>query len=272
MGEPTLSLKKSDLQSAAGHFLGYGRGPLFGGAAWTTDQQYDINFVSNSGYRQFLYPSVGGDAKMTYDWSFLKPTGSFILPAGSGTIALPDDFGGFDGQITIVTSNVNSWPWRIDWRNEGTIREMYMVTPTFTGPPMYAAENVLKGTSPTQGQRYNLLIYPQADQNYTLQCPYFLNPDALTDTFPYCLGGAQHTETTLAAVIAAAELFLDDAKGSRWEYFQERLQGSIAADRKNKPQTVGYNADRSDSSDVYWRGPVHGWGPPVTYNGASVQP
>ncbi len=264
--EPTLSLQKSALQTAVGVFLGYGRGPYSG------DNASNVTDLSNSGYRQFLYPAVGGDAKMTYDWSFLKPVGSFILPLGQSVIQLPDDFGGFDGQITIVTNNVNSWPWRIDWRNEGTIREMFMVTPTFQGPPMYAATTVLKGTTGTQGQRYQLIIYPQADQNYTIQAPYFVNPDALTDAFPYCLGGAQHTETTLAAGIAAAELFLDDERGPRWEYFQERLQASIAADRKNKPQVLGYNRDASDAGDVYWRGPVHGWGPPVTYNGNSVQP
>ncbi len=265
--EPTLSLKKSDLQTAVGVFLGYGRG------AYTGDQLSNVIDVSNSGYRQFLYPAVGGDAKLTYDWSFLKPTGSFVLASDSGVIPLPDDFGGFDGQITVVTSNVNSWPWRIDWRNEGTIREMFMTTPTFSGPPMYAACAVLKGTGATQGQRYQLLIYPQADQNYTLQAPYFVNPDALSDAFPYCLGGPQHTETTFAGVIAAAELFLDDNRGPRWEYFQERLQASIAADRKNKPQSLGYNRDGSDGMDLYWgRVNQHGWGPPVTYNGGSVQP
>jgi hypothetical protein len=272
MSEPTLSLPKSKLQAAIGQFLGYGRGVSYGETAWTTDQQNTITDLTNSGYRQFLYPSVGGDAKQTYDWSFLKPTGSFVLASGASVIQLPDDFGGFDGQITVLTNNVNSWPWRIDWRNEGMIREMFMVTPTFSGPPMYAAESVLRGTGSTQGQRYQLLVYPQADQNYTLQAPYFLNPDALSDGFPYCLGGPQHTETCLAAVIAAAELFLDDDRGPRWQYFQERLEASIAADRKNKPQVLGYNRDCSDASDVFWRGPVHGWGPPTTYNGNSVQP
>ena len=271
MAEPTLSLKKSDLQAEVGFFLGFGRGEVFGDPVWTASQQTTITSLTNSGYRQFLYPAVGGDARQCFDWSFLKPVASLVLPMGERSIQLPDDFGGFDGLITVLQSDVNAWPWRIDWRNEGTIREMFMVTPTFSGPPIYAATSVLKGTTGDAGQRYELLIYPEADQPYKLQAPYFVNPDALTDAFPYCLGGPQHTETTLAAVIAAAELYLDDMRGPRWDYFQERLQASIAADRKNKPQSLGYNSDRSDAQDIYWP-MVHGYGPPTLYNGQSVQP
>src|SRR5580693_2904753 len=88
--EPTLNLQKTDLYAAAGKFLGYGTNS----ANWTSDQLENIQFCSNSGYRQFLYPAMG-DAKTSYDWSFLKPTASLVLPAGDSVINLPDDFGGF---------------------------------------------------------------------------------------------------------------------------------------------------------------------------------
>ena len=73
-----------------------------------------------------------------------------------------------------------------------------------------------------------------------------MNPDTLTTTFPYHMGGAEHAETVKAACIAAAELHLDDKKGPRWDYFMECLLTSVNIDRRNKPQNLGLNLDRSD--------------------------
>ncbi len=274
MAEPTLAFSYATLQSEVGLFLGWGRGSDFGDTAWDSQTEAIIVTLVKSGYHQFLntpaVPNVGSQPAVAagYRWSFLTPTASLALAEDAQTIPLPDDFGGFEGQITVLTSDSTSQPWTIQWANEGVLRNRYAVMPDTTGPPMMVAQRPVKGTTPTAGQRFELFVFPIADQDYTLQGTYYVNPDALSDTFPFPYGGAQHAETLKASCIAAAELYLDDMRGPRWQYFLERLQASIAVDRRSKSPRVGYNRDRSDSAEANRLNP-HYWAPAATYNSAS---
>lgn len=266
MAESTLSLGNLDFQQEIGFFLGFGRGTAVGDPAWTTEQQLVITNMCRSGYRQFLNPPVLEGHSVAYDWSFSKPVATLALASAAQTIVLPDDFGGFEGQVTVLTTGSTSQPWTIEWRNEDVLRRMYAGNPSVSGPPLYAAEQPIKGTSAAAGQRFQMFVYPAADQAYNLQVQYYVNPDALSSAYPYAYGGMQHTETLLASCLAAAELYLDDARGPRWQYFLERLAASIGADRRNKPLKLGPNLDRSDN--VRWgRSEQHYCAPAATYNG-----
>lgn len=261
--ESTLSLQFNDLLGEVGINLGYGRGAAFGDPTWDTRQAASLDSIVRSGLRQFYYPPI------PYDWSFLRPAATAVFSQGNSTVRLPDDYGGLEGQITLSTTS--SQPWRIEWTNPGVIQQQYAMFSSRTGPPMLAAELPLKGTTGVSGQRFELLLFPLADQNYTLQFTYYVNPDYLSGAFPYAYGGSQHAETILESCLAIAEQRLDDIlDGPHSRKFQERLQASIAMDRKNKPQRLGYNADRSDRRDVFQQGDQHGWGAAATYNGASL--
>jgi hypothetical protein len=264
--ESTLSLKLSDLQAKLGTFLGWGRGAAFQETAWSTSQQAVIDDCTQSGLRRFYWPTPADGQQTSYDWSFLKPTSTADFPQGAQYVPLPDDFGGFEDQITLLTTNSTAQPWRVEWRNEGELRRMYSVTPVMTGPPMYAATQPLKGTTPTQGQRFQLFLFPAADQDYTLQFQYYIAPDYLTGATPYSYGGAQHTETILESCLAIAEERLDDASGIHAQAFASRLSASIAMDRRLKPQKIGPNLDRSDRQG-WERRDVHYYAPAATYNG-----
>lgn len=267
--ESSLSLQYVQLKGEVGEFLGYGRGPDNGSdSVWTDAQKSDIDFCVASGLRQFYFPPPVEGERGSFDWSFLKPTASVQFGVGLQTVPLPDDFGGFEGPLTLLTSSTTSMPWRIEWRNEGAIREMYSVSPTQTGPPMFAALMPLKGTTGTAGQRFQLLLFPAADQTYTLQAQYYLNPDYLSGAFPFAYGGAPHAETILESCLAIAEQRRDDAMSVHTAKFKERLLASISMDRRNKPQKLGPNRDRSD--DLGWnRANAHWWAPAATYNGGS---
>ncbi len=254
--ESTLSLTFDDLIGEVGLFLGYGRSS----SAWTTTQTDAIRSCVRSGLRKFYFPEPVEGSQSSYEWSFLKPEASFTLTAGHQTVTLPDDFGGFEGQLTLGTANGQWCP--IDLTGEGQVRQAYaQVQQQATGRPVLAAERPLKTENPRRGQRAELWVYPIADQDYTIDCVYKILPDAITADRPYPYGGMAHAETILESCLAVAEQRLDDAMTTHTLEFQKRLLASISQDRNRKPQLMGYNGDRSlyrrrDLRNRWWPSPV----------------
>lgn len=273
MPEPTLALTHDQFAAKLGVFSGWGQGAYIDGVAtgdpaWSSYQKAVIEDSIQSGLRRFYYPDPAGGPM--HSWTFLKPVATLILASGGNTIQLPDDYGECEGVVTINPAATQSQPWEIAWRNESQIRQMYALTNTVTGPPMYVAEQVLKGTTPINGQRKQLYLYPNADQQYTLNVAYYVNPDYLTQAAPYAYGGAQHAETILESCLAVMEERVDDIKdGPHAKSFAERMRASIALDSRSQPQRLGPNLDRSDWTLGVNRANVHYSAPAATYNGGA---
>lgn len=268
MAESTLNVIWQELQGRVAAFLGWSRGTYYGETAWTDREQFELDGIVGSALRRFYHQAMPEGAQVAYSWSFLKPTKTFTLANGTNTLELPDDFGGFEDLITVVTTGSTIQPWRVEWRNEAAIRQMFSLQPTVTGPPMYVSQQPLKGTSATQGQRFQLYFFPTTDQDYTVQVQYYVNPDYLSTPFPYAYGGAQHAETILEGCLALAEKRLDDAMSVHAMEYEKCLAASVSIDRRNKPQKLGYNGDRSDQRD-YRASNFHWWNQACTYNGQS---
>lgn len=247
--ESTLSLKRSHFVEQLGFHLGWGCGEDQGDRAWTTAEERELNFCVDSGIRQFYYPPCLPGTQTSYNWSFLQPFASLTLASGSAVLDLPDDFGGLEGDIT-VTASEGLQPWPVSLYNEGRIVEAYSLLSDATGTPMMAALKVSKDTTAIRGSRMQLWFYPEADQSFTIQFPYYFIPDALSGAWPYPHGGAEHSETILESCLAIAEQRLDDNVQLHTMKFLERLMVSVSIDRRKKPQTLGYNRDRSDG--VFW--------------------
>ena len=249
-----------------GLFLGHGRGAEFGDRAWSSQEEATIESCVRSGLRQFYFPPAV-DGGSSYDWSFLKPTAALTFPEGQNILALPDDFGGLEGRITLSTTNSQlSWP--IPFVGEGKVREMFSAFPDATGRPEWASLQPLKGTAAQRGQRWQLYIYPTADQDYTLEFTYYVLPDCLSGSYPHTYGGMPHAETILESCLAIAEQRVDDSSAVHSMKFQERLQASVSHDRRLKPQLLGYNGDRSDGRRWLGRRDLH-WQSSVTFNGVT---
>lgn len=242
--ESTLSLAFADLEGEVGLFLGYGRGAAFDDPAWSTPQQNAIDSCVKSGLRQFYFPTAveGGSP---YDWSFLKPVATLSLAGAANVLPLPDDYGSFEGQITISTSGGNQY-WPVALVGIGQVYAAQARQPTTTGRPEICCEEPIKGTTPQAGQRFQLRFWPTADTAYTLQFQYYLLPEALSGASPFTYGGMAHAETILESCLAIAEQRLDDSSTVHSMKFAERLLASIGVDRRSKPQTLGQNLDRSD--------------------------
>ena len=264
MAESTLSLGYNDYLSKVSSFLGWGRGAAFGDTPYSPTQQALLDDCVQSGIRNFYFPTP------PYDWSFLHPVVTQQIPIGASTIQLPDDFGGFEGEITIVSSGTQVVPWAVRLHNEGEVRKAYAACPTAQGPPEMASLQPLKGTTTQRSSREQLYIYPMADQAYRLQFQYYILPDYISPPYPFVYGGAAHVETILESCLAIAEQRLDDVAGLHTQKFAERMMASMGQDRKNKPAVVGYNRDRSDDRH-FMRPWLHGWIPAGTYNGGSFE-
>src|SRR5579883_1202325 len=115
MAESSLAIVWQELQARVGLFIGWGRGAAYGDAAWSAQQQFEIDGHVASGLRRFYFPEPLPGETVPHKWSFLRPTAKLDLPQGAQSIPLPDDYGGFEGQITVLTTTSVSQPWRIDW-------------------------------------------------------------------------------------------------------------------------------------------------------------
>lgn len=254
--EPTLNAQYNDLVGDVGAFLGYGRGAAFSTSTltlptWDGYQQQNIDRCVKGGMRRFYFCG--------YDWSFLKPMTNLAINANSYTMPLPDDYGGFEGEACISAPVGYTW-WQFKITGVGEVHAEINRWPTRTGRPLMGCVEPLKGTGPTQSNRFQLRIFPLPDQQYTLQFQYYINPDYLTGAFPYAYGGPPHAETLLAACKAVAELELDDLKdGPQNQSFDELMEMSKKLDRRNKAQWIGYNRDHSDLRNRHWRGPNRQW-------------
>src|SRR5438445_2662553 len=189
MAESSLSLTITDLQAEVGSFLGWGMGSVapYSDQAWTTFQAQRIKSNTASGLRRVYWP-VPDDNGPVYNWSFLHPVSTLTFVQGQQAIPLPDDFGGVEGEITLLSARGLLWlPIRL--YNEGMVRDYYTRMPTTTGRPQFAAVTPLKGTSLNAGQRFQLLVWPLPDANYPFQVSYYVNPDFLDGARPFPLGG-----------------------------------------------------------------------------------
>lgn len=268
MAESTLSLTFDQLAAEVGINLGWGPGAYNGGRAWSAQQAERVKATVASGVRQVYTPPPLNPNEPSYDWSFLKPIGSVTLPAGVADVNLPDDFGQPEGRA-YVTAASNSLYAPVDFTADGRILGLRSATPDRTGQPTLLAVSPIKGTAPGRGQRFKLMAYPTPDQDYTVRFAYYVLPDLLDGHHAYVWGGMALSELFLESCLAIAEQRLDDRAGIHTQKFMQALAAAVSADRRRKPQNMGYNGDASDArhtrpdrAALY----VDRWGG-TTYNG-----
>lgn len=254
MAESTLTIAFRELQGEIGLFAGWGRGTYFGDPSWSDDgsplgsqrKQQAIDSATKKGLRRFYFSALLPGEPAAHDWSFLRPTASLALAEGETFLQLPEDFAGLEGTGEIMASSNEMQPWPIQVVGVGRIRQAYGDIPSETGPPKMVSVVPIKGSSPTAGQRFQLQVYPLADQDYTLDVEYYILPDYLSGALPFAYGGAAHSGTILEACLCAFERDMDNAMGVHEAHYQTLLAASISYDRNLKAQVIGFNLDRSD--------------------------
>ncbi len=251
-----------DLAAAVAEYLNYGEQPVYW-SGWNTSNPYvpltpdsqlgRIMSLIRAGLRQFYFPPpVGGQS---YVWSFLRPQTTVTLASGANTIDLPDDFGGLDGDVMVVTSGV--LPINLIKTGVGRINQLYAEIPTATGQPQELTVIPVKGTGLDEGQRWQMYVYPTADQAYTLTLSYGVLADALSRAHPFAYGGLAHSETVRESCLAIAEERYKVGESGHKQKFMERLAASVIQDARLKPQLLGYNGAGQGNID-YSRRDLYG--------------
>ena len=239
--ESTLSIALTDLRKEVG-WLWLGERDS---ANWSTDETDQIDEMINSGLRQFYHPPPTPMYPKGHRWTFLEPTTTLTTVSGTEDYTLSADFGGLIGLITYTDTDEQWYP--IELTGEHRIRILRQRD--YNGnksDPRYAAVRP-KSSDGSNGQRFELMLWPQPDAAYTLRYQYHALPSKLTTGNPYPLGGEVHAETILESCLAITEQRLENAAGVHTQKFQERLAASCAMDRMlHTPDVMGYNGDPSN--------------------------
>lgn len=237
MAESSLSLGFPDFQAAVGFYLGWGRTV----ANYSANQLARIADIIKSGLRQFYHP-VPVDNRPAWKWTFLSPPLSVVTVSGTDDYDLPDDFGGIDGQFLTFEAGQIYQP--VEIVAEYQIRVLRGVE--VSGIPRYAAVRP-KTSDGTDGQRWEILFWPNPNDAYTFTGTYQALQEAIDDSAPYPLGGEPHVETVLASCLAVAEYETTEQRGVRWQQFMDRLRTSIDYDAALfVPPSLGYGHDPSN--------------------------
>ena len=218
------------------------------------EQTARIDRVMDYGYGMFLDPERT-EGVPAHKWTFLRGIGSitFAFEDGSTTVYdwiynAPDDFGTLDGACTYTTSHI--FHQDIHQTDEPTIRKYRAqdITTVYQYPTWFAIrwKHTDDAGSDTEGEtKAQFIFYPTPQDALTVEFPYTKYKGKLVgDAQP--LGGDVHSQTVLAACMAAAELLVEETKGHWWEEFGRRIRISIDADRRNNPVFYGYNGDPTE--------------------------
>ncbi len=185
---------------------------------------------------------------------------------GQWVFPLSADFAALVGPLTFDSNGYAAWI-QVPFTSAQAIHVQRAPFP-ITGRPLEAALRQKETFDPTIGTRYELLLWPTPNAEYTLRYRYECNPNNLDATNAYIRGGQPHMETMLEAVLAACEQKLNDQIGMHKQLFMERLAASVSHDRKaGSPDSIGFD-HLSQLDDSLRPTDYHDWfRTTATYNG-----
>jgi hypothetical protein len=232
----SYALGFDDFERYVARYLGYDASNL------NTQQETDIADIINSGYRRFLNPPPINPNEPAHTWFFLHGVGTITTVADTWEYNAPADFGTLDGTLTF--QEISLWRTEIQQTSENEIRRLRMqdFLEEYNYPRYFAIRWKHDTITSTAAQ---FIFYPTPTEVFNLDFHYEKTKAALSGTSEP-LGGDVHSQTVLAAVMAAAELHMEEGGTGQWEMqFQERIRTSIDYDRRNLPRNYGYMWDKS---------------------------
>lgn len=266
MAESGLSIGASDLRAEIGALAGYGRVS----GDWSTDELADINRWMNSGIRRVYYPpafrsEIKDSDVVGYEWSFLRPWTTLSVVSGTSDYTLPDDFARFIGPLHYAESENRKAIVSIPTPD---ILELRSGTAT-TGAPQYVAERWKSSTGST-GQRKEALLWPEPDNDWTLSYQYEAYQGALSDTYPYPLGGMKMAELYLESCLAVVEVRANDEPGPHYAEYVRLLIDAVARDKNQGAQNFGQMGHREQLDAGEFRRGLTGGTYSITYKGSEI--
>lgn len=228
-----LTISYTEILDALGRAVGWG--PTYSAWSSNTTQVADAAKFINSGLRRFYFHTQADGSP--HQWSFLTPVSTLTTANGTQAYKLPTDF------VSIKTGFVmagGTEAVRLVKRTNAQILELIRNEDKSGVPEYYSVRST--GDS-GQVPAYEVVFYPKPDAAYELKYRYLLSPPQLDTNNVYHLGGAQHSETVLEAILASAEKLLNDNEDVHDKQFRELLVSSIAIDKEL--------SDDEDEDDVW---------------------
>ena len=260
MAESGLSIGVSELRAEVGYLLGYGRTS----ANWSTAQLSEINGLVASGVRRVYFPPAIDQSVLAYEWSWLRPTTTLSVVSGTSDYDLSDDFGRLVGALYYPDEEYKA-PLAVVSVGKILAMRSYQA---LTGYPKYAATR-FKDSDGSGGQRQEILLYPEPDDDWEMVYQYEAFSGTLTDTYPYPLGGMKLAELYIESCLAVAESRINDELGIHTQTYQALLVDAVARDRRNDATYYGQMGHRDSELEEFRRG-FTGTTYPISYHGTDL--
>ena len=209
------------------------------GTVWSLLDATDYWLVVDG--KQYEIVARAGDTTMTVSDVTLGAAAGTSYSMTRYKYTLPADFGGFIGPLPYAP-NQSVYYRPVELTSDHAIRSLYMTNALTNGSEIVQAAVVPQSFSATVGQRWELHTWPASTSEVQLTGRYRVVPndlDSVTNVYP--LGGAQHANTILYAVLSEAEARLwDSTTTANQARYQECLAMSVRYDkRQSSPETLG---------------------------------
>lgn len=208
------------------------------GTSWNTLSATDYWLVVN-GTRYEVSSAINDTSITISDTSFTAAAGT-TYSLSRYKYTLPEDFGGFIGPLTYAPSQ-STYYRPVELISDDMMRMLYMSDVLDNATEIVKAAVVPKSFTATLGQKWELHHWPASTKTVHLTGRYRVVADDLDAVNKYPMGGPQHANTVLYAVLSEAETRLWDNTSSAYtQRYQESLQASIGYDRaQGAPETLG---------------------------------
>lgn len=228
----------------------------------TADTVYVTAPTANKGTYGISSVAVGA---ITLDESPGDATGlTFRINRDPANYDLPDSFSQLIGNLHYAPDETRSEILQI---SVGDLLELRSREDRSDYPSYVAVRS--KSSDRTTGQRSELLLWPAPNIALTLYYAYEAYSGALSDTYPYTLGGMHLAELYTESCLAVAEQRTNDEVGLHTQMYQTLLLDAIARDRKKGAKTFGPMGHRETTQERIRHG-MTGGTYPLTYNGEAV--
>ena len=261
LAESGLSIGYSDLIGRTGEFLGYGYKAY---DDYSATKKATLNRLVQSGVRRVYYPPAVDPSTLAYEWSWLRPHTTLAVVSGTSDYDLPDDFGRLVGSIHFPPEEYKRSVIQV---SVSKILELRATTDQ-SGTPIYFATR-FKESDGSGGQRQEVILYPEPDDDWIMPYEYEAYSGALSSTYPYPLGGMKLAELYIESCLAVAESQVNDEIGIHTQTYQALLVDAVARDRKNGAKFYGQMGNRDPELADFRRGYTGGTYS-IVYNGVDL--
>lgn len=200
-------------------------------------------------------PREGG---RKHRWTFLTPTIRVTIdPAGTDPATIEGDIARYRLDRRVTSGPHDNWTWELGtqaWSGEvmnvreEVVRQLH-ANQTNTGPPLYATVRAyppLNAAAPQDRQGWEVWVWPDPDQVYTLSAKFPVWPRKMLHPDERHLAGPDHDMTIIAASVYAhfrKRRTADPEKAEVQARFDREMIASIETDLQNLPKTAGRNDD-----------------------------